>query len=386
MKTVFLTLILCVASPLLRAQSYVPFYNDLADSCSLDSITTYLQDFESFGVKEYNTSGIIDTKNWILDKYNQWGYTDIVEDDFGIFGGNTLTNLVITKQGTLYPDTYVIIDGHYDTKNGAGSNDNGSGTAIILELARILKDVPTEYSIKFIHFSGEEIGLTGSQHYVNNLVIPSNMDIKVVFNIDEVGGENGLNNNTIVCERDESQPYTNDAQSAVMTDQLATCIGLYSTLQTEISFAYASDYVPFMNNDYIVTGLYEKNESPYAHTTQDIIANMDIPYVYQISRGSMGALAHFAVAYKEVGIEENELTKLRIYPNPATKKLTIKSLESSSSMNVRIYSVNGVLVLERTSSESESTINTSNLDSGTYIVLVETESGVITEQLIISGN
>jgi aminopeptidase YwaD len=51
----------------------------------------------------------------------------------------------------------VIICGHYDTITVRVS-DNGSGTSIILEAARILKDVPTEYSIKFIHFSGEEQG------------------------------------------------------------------------------------------------------------------------------------------------------------------------------------------------------------------------------------
>ncbi len=83
-------------------------------------------------------------------------------------------------------------------------SDNGSGTSILLEAARILKDVPTEYSIKFIHFSGEEQGLKGSYHYADNIAYQGsirNLDIKLVFNIDQVGGQIGNNNTTITCEK-----------------------------------------------------------------------------------------------------------------------------------------------------------------------------------------
>ena len=87
-------------------------------------------------------------------------YTNIETQAFNVRGKST-SNIIITKTGSLYPNTFLIIDGHYDTVNGPGTNDNGSGTVLILELARLLKDVDTEYSIKFIHFSGEEEGLIG---------------------------------------------------------------------------------------------------------------------------------------------------------------------------------------------------------------------------------
>lgn len=375
MKSVFLSFTLLLFASNASSQSFNQFYANLAGSCNLDTVTTYLQQFEDLGVKEYNSTELQDARDWLLQKYSQWGYTDIVEDDF-IAAAHQMTNIIVTKTGTVYPNTYVIIDGHYDTKNGTGTNDNGTGTAIILELARLLKDVPTEYSIMFIHFSGEEIGLTGSSHYVNNVVIPNDLDIKIVFNIDEVGGLNGMVNNTIVCERDESPPNSNDAQSAIMTNELATCVDLYSTLNTEISFAYASDYVPFMNNGYIVTGLYEKNETPYAHTSQDSIAYVDIPYVYQITKGSMGALAHYAVAYEIVGLEENVVNTLKISPNPAENSLQIqfenigKDLVESS-----IYDLSGVLVMQQQSSTDKGTfdLDISSLSSGMYLLKVNSE-------------
>ena len=48
-----------------------------------------------------------------------------------------------------------------------------------MEVARILKDVPTEYSIKFIHFTGEEQGLLGSKNYVTNVVNTTNPKMKI---------------------------------------------------------------------------------------------------------------------------------------------------------------------------------------------------------------
>lgn len=295
-KTIYLLAILAVHSGV-KAQSYDSFYGSVVANSSADTILAYLTHFESLGVKELGTAAQTNTKNWILDKYDQYGYTDVTIDNYSYFGQNT-ANIIVKKQGCLYPDTYVIVDGHYDTKTGTGTNDNGSGTAIILEMARLLADVKTNYSILFIHFSGEEDGLKGSQHYVTNTVIPTNMDIKLVLNLDEVGGMSTMTNNTIVCERDEDMvPSGNNAASAIVTNQLATCVGLYSSLNTEISYAYASDYVPFENNGEIITGLYEKNESPYPHTANDFLVNMDPVYVYEVGKGATGAVMFFAEAY-----------------------------------------------------------------------------------------
>ncbi len=284
-----------------NGQTYDPFFGSVVANYNYDSILANLNQFEAFGVKEVGTTAISNAQNWIVDKYTSYGYTNITVDSFTYFG-NTTANIIIEKQGCQYPNTYVIVDGHYDTKNGPGTNDNGSGTAIILEIARLLKEVDTKYSIRFIHFSGEEDGLKGSQDYVNTVVIPQSMDIKVVFNIDEVGGVDGMINNTIVCERDEGTPLFNNAQSAVITDELVACVGLYSNLNTTISFAYASDYMPFEENGEIITGFYEYNESPYAHTSSDILANMDPAYVHEVGKAACGATMHFAEAYDMTSI------------------------------------------------------------------------------------
>ncbi|HJY14091.1 MAG TPA: M28 family peptidase, partial [Flavobacterium sp.] len=148
------------------SQNFIQAYQNRANQVSQTNITTNLQEFSNFGIKTTGSTNNVNAFNWLKNKYLSYGYSpsQIVEDPFSYTSGsNTVNskNLVITKIGTVYPNKFVIICGHFDSINGPGVNDNGSGTSIILEAARILKDIPTEYSIKFIHFSGEEQGLRG---------------------------------------------------------------------------------------------------------------------------------------------------------------------------------------------------------------------------------
>lgn len=320
MKNIYIQFLISVLTlTAISAQTYDPLIQEKVDQLSYDSLLLNLQDFENLGIKNISSEELKETAQWIINKYEYWGYENIEMDTFYL-SGQTLYNIVITKTGTLYPDQYVIVDGHYDTYNGPGVNDNGTGTAILLETARIMKDVQTPYSVKFIHFSAEELGLVGSSFYVENTVLPEEMDIRLVFNIDEVGGVAGEINNTITCERDETPPNVNNAASAAFTDTLVNMVELYSSLSTFINYAYGSDYVPFMQNGYIVTGLYEYNESPYPHTINDSLSYVDVDYIFEITKASLAASLYFSNYIDDPGTKikrNNENTySFKIYPNP----------------------------------------------------------------------
>ncbi|OUR91421.1 hypothetical protein A9Q87_10710 [Flavobacteriales bacterium 34_180_T64] len=369
----------------IHAQTYNPFYGNIVSNTSSSNVVNDLTAFENLGIKEVGTAALTNTENWITSRYQSLGYTNIVTQPFTYFSG-TSNNIIVTKTGTVYPNTYLIIDAHYDTINGTGTNDNGSGTILMLELARLLKDVETEYSIKFIHFSGEEDGLVGSNYYVNNTVIPENLDIKLVFNIDEVGGISGQVNDTIICEEDRSNPSGNNSESAIATGVLATCIELYSNLDTEISFAYASDYVPFEDNGEIITGLYEKNETPYAHTANDLLVNMDPNYVFEVTKGALGAALEFAVAYEALGLETYEnAMKISVYPNPVKDILNI-SINSAYTEPIafKLIDVLGEEVYKQTLLEQHTTINVETLNNGMYFAVFETKTGNDVKKLILN--
>jgi len=375
----------------LSAQTFIQAYKNRADLVSQTNITTNLQEFSNLGVKTTGSLNNANTLAWIKNKYTSYGYSasQIVEDPF-TFGSTSSKNLVITKTGTLYPNKFVIICGHYDTITGPGTNDNGSGTSAILEAARILKDVPTEYSIKFIHFSGEEQGLYGSSHYANDIAYQSGvkkLDIKLVFNLDQVGGKLGNLNSKIICERDTSGQSGNNAASNTITQQLATCTTLYSPLQTSISNAYSSDYMPFEQKGYVITGFYEYTRSYTEHTVNDTFANVDPVYVFKVAKAAVGAMQHFATASstvtavsgKEKPLKSPESVK--IYPNPAQDILTVELPDPTiKDFTIEITDLKGLSVLK---SENQSQVNVSHLDNGIYLCTVKTEDSSVTRKIII---
>ena len=390
MKKLFIVSALYI-SLFTSAQTFIQAYQNRVEQITQTNINTYLTEFAGFGVKTTGSINNNNTFNWLKNKYLAFGYTaaQISENAF-TYNGATTKNLILTKTGTKYPNIFVIVCGHYDTIAGPGVNDNGSGTSVILEMARILKNVPTEYSIKFINFTGEEQGLRGSQNYVNTVVNATNpkMNIKVVFNIDQVGGVAGEVNNTITCERDiNNTPSTNNAASNTVTQELMNCVGLYSPLQTNLSYAYGSDYMPFQSNGEVITGFYEFNESTRPHSASDTYANMDPVFVFNVTKAALGAVQHFATAdITTLSINdcppEKMLQSLRIYPNPASDFINIEMLNT----NLKDYSFNitdlsGKVLIQ---SENSKRIDISKLSSGIYFATMTVEDQKLTKKIVIS--
>ncbi|MFD2915902.1 M28 family peptidase [Psychroserpens luteus] len=385
MKKSLVLLVTLITINVTSAQTFNQFYADIVANTSQANVLSDLTAFENFGVKTVGSTALANTENWITARYQALGYTDVVLQPF-TYSAGTSNNIIVTKTGTLYPNTFLIIDAHYDTINGPGTNDNGSGTVLLLELARLLENVETEYSIKFIHFSGEEDGLIGSNYYVNNTVIPQNLDIKLVFNIDEVGGVNGMTNDTVVCERDLSNPQSNNAASSAATSSLATLIELYSNLETEISNAYASDYIPFENNGKIITGLYESNVSPVNHTANDNLAHMDVNYAYEVIKGSLGAALEFAVAFETLSLEEqnnfNEM--ISISPNPSSNFITIEFKKPlQQAVDFEIIDTLGKQVYHDKLSKQNQTIALDSIASAQYFAVFKIDNKRFVKTLVI---
>ena len=82
----------------------------------------------------------------------------------------------------------VMVCAHYDSVIGAkGANDDGSGTVLTLELARIMRNLPTRANLQFALWGSEEVGLVGARHYVSQLDAAERARVRGVFNNDMVG-------------------------------------------------------------------------------------------------------------------------------------------------------------------------------------------------------
>ena len=374
-----------------QAQVFVQRYADLVSQVSQTNVTNNLTAYENLGVKYRGTQALENTCQWLVNQYKSFGYTDaqITADTYS-YSGATCKNLVVTKLGTTYPNTYIIVCGHYDSITGTGTNDNGSGVVSILEMARLLKNVSTEYSIKFINFSGEEDGLKGSQHYVSSVVNATNpkMSIRLVFNLDEVGGVAGMTNNTITCERDETNtPSTNNAASSTFTSELMTCVGLYSPLQAVRSYAYASDYMPFQANNEVITGFFETNETTHKHKATDLLVNMDPVYNFNVAKAALGGLLHFSKAETTLSNPNFESgNKVNFYPNPTEDILQIHFGASEiPTCKVLIFDVHGKVVAEKSFSSPKliEVVDVSTFSKGVYLVALEMPTETISKKIMI---
>lgn len=108
-------------------------------------------------------------------------------------------NVIGMIEGAVEPDSFYVFTAHFDHlgKMGSnvifpGANDNASGTAMILDLARHMSVHKPHYSVIFMAFAAEECGLFGSEYAANNLPIDKE-NIKFLFNLDMVGtGSDGI--------------------------------------------------------------------------------------------------------------------------------------------------------------------------------------------------
>ncbi|MGL2963579.1 M28 family peptidase [Flavobacterium sp. RSB2_4_14] len=371
------------------SQTYIPYYGSIVDQVSASNVLINLTEFENLGIKRRGTAPLQNTLDWLKAEYISYGYSSNQLQEYSFTNGSTTCkNLVVTKVGTLYPNTFIILCGHYDTITGKGTNDNGSGVVTIFEVARLLKDIPTEYSIKFINFSGEEDGLIGSQHFVSTVVNGTSpkMDIRLVFNIDEVGGRADMTNDTITCERDTGSPTSNNAASNTVTNELINCVELYSTLNTFLSYAYASDYMPFEDNNEIITGFFEKNETPHRHTASDLLINMDPTYVYNIAKAATGAMLHFAKASTTLSNANFNDNQVSFYPSPAKDSLNINlGSVDATDYTFSFIDMQGKVVMKKqiVNAQLIETVSLVGLAKGMYLAVFETEAIKITKKIVV---
>lgn len=156
----------------------------------------------------------------------------------------------------------ITLTSHHDSVPGApGANDNASGTAMVLELARVFQNVPTDTEIRFITFGAEELGLIGSRYYVNNLPQSEISRIAANFNLDMVGSRDA---GDLVMRTVNGQP------------NLVTELSQASSLRlngasTPFAQGGSSDHVPFGEAGIPAALFIHAPLEPWYHTPEDTI-------------------------------------------------------------------------------------------------------------------
>lgn len=128
-------------------------------------------------------------QNYLLDRFDEIGLDTYIHNHTATIGmTDTLDagNVIAIQPGTEFPDEYIIIASHYDHPDGPGADDNASGTAGVLECARILSQYQFKRTILYIPFNGEERWMVGSYPFAQKCA-RENMNIIGVFDMDMIG-------------------------------------------------------------------------------------------------------------------------------------------------------------------------------------------------------
>jgi len=201
------------------------------------------------------------------------------------YGGNTYYDVVGVKPGVWNPSTVYIVGSHYDSVNNPGADDNASGTAGVLEAARVLSRYPFSATLVFIAFDREEQWLIGSQAYANAHAGDS---IQGMISLDMIAY------NPAGATHDQALLY---GRTAPIQNALADSLLQYGAITaTGAGILDASDHAPFEWNGKPATLLIEGAvwSNPNYHRAADSVDTLDyIDYDYatRMTRGTVGYLA-----------------------------------------------------------------------------------------------
>ena len=221
----FVALLFCVN--ILFAQNTInrdPQIENMVKQVSADSLQSYINTLVSFGTRNTlstqssNTKGIGAARNWVLKKFNEFAKnsegrltakidtTTISPDSTRVDVSTLLGNVMATLKGTDPNDKRIfIISGHLDSRrtdvmdrtgDAPGANDDGTGTAAVMECARIMSRYSFPATIIFVAVSGEEQGLLGSTFMADKAKNDS-LHIAAVLNNDIIGSNNSNETNII---------------------------------------------------------------------------------------------------------------------------------------------------------------------------------------------
>ncbi len=241
---------------------------------------------------------ILDARDWLVAQFSALPKLQVTTQAFTFNSSPMITgyNVIATKQGTTRPEELYIVGAHYDARAqnssqfAPGAEDNGTGTAAVLEMARIFSAVETEATIVFICYSGEEQGLYGSYDHAERLVAQGQTsNVKAALIMDMIGYAANPNQLTVLLE-------TGSIASFLFAPMIAAAQD-YTAIDTTTSLnPFGSDHIPYLQNQRpaLLTIDNDYDIYPAYHRSNDLPQNIVIPMGEGVIRLNVATLAGLA--------------------------------------------------------------------------------------------
>jgi len=269
---------------------------DLNEEINADSIRSYVEWLENMGTRFTLAENRKEIALKIKSKYISFGYDDTLLDSFmisktynGTFYQQWQYNVIATLQGSGIYDSISIIGAHYDNILNSGdpflitpgANDNASGMAASLEIARVMKNkgFAPEGTIRFISFAAEELGLYGSYDY-SGKARDRQENIKMMLNNDMIAYQKLNDRSAWVVN---IITYDNSYGLRLKAEELCARFTDLS-YRTDNTYSRYSDSYPFFLNGYKPLFFFSDVIDPEYHSLNDLASNCNFEYCREITK------------------------------------------------------------------------------------------------------
>ena len=260
------------------------------DALSREAFLADLATLAAYPTRRSYSDGFDEAARWAGAQLKRSGFAVHTQDVPR--GGPRCRNVIGDRPGAApEPRDVVLVTAHLDSINLAGpaepapgADDNASGSAGVLAIARVLADAPTALDLRMILFGGEEEGLFGSLRYVAALAGSERARIRAVLNMDMIGGRNTPERGVLL----EGATVSDD-----MLGALARAAATYTGLVVEVSRTpFNSDHVPFIDAGIpaVLTIEAADGTNPRPHTADDVVAAVDPDLALEILRCNLAYL------------------------------------------------------------------------------------------------
>lgn len=348
--------VLPVIAATLHAQVPDSAVTALIGRTNIDSLTMFVAELSGVtpvllnGVSETITSrfdtnpGNAKTAVYLGQKLQSYGLTAQLQD-FGS-GGN---NVYATQTGVERPGRYYIICAHYDdmpsTAPAPGADDNASGTAGVIEAARVFSGYKTAASIRYALWDREEQGLLGSKYYAN-LAATLPETLLGVINLDMIAWHTNPDMRMDV----HSSSAGNSGRLADTVVFVNTTYGVGLTPTVKSPGSTSSDHSPFWTKGFGAVMLIEDMTSNFNrnyHTAKDRLDSLNGTYFHRMAKLGIGTLAVLAGISTTTAAQPQErvpggFALYQNFPNPFNPSTSISyDLKSESRVRLTIFSTLG---------------------------------------------
>jgi sugar lactone lactonase YvrE len=248
------------------------------------NVFRYSRDLFAFESKHISQPGNARAIAYLDSTYRSFGL-EVRRQYFSPRGalGDSTANVLAILPGTTHPELVYIVSSHFDSRaEGPGADDNTSGTAALLEAARVMAQHPQAATIIFASFTGEESGLLGSREWVRQAVRDS-VRLVGALNNDMIGFANDHRlDNTIRY----SNPGIRDIQhaAAMQFSDLITYDALYYKSTDAAAYYEAWGDIVGGIGSYPVLG------NPHYHQPHDVLETINHQLVAEVSKTTVATL------------------------------------------------------------------------------------------------